>query len=246
MGFEGLIFVVIAAAWLVYLVPLILYRNVNGLLDEVDHNDDLLTPSVVVVCRGIPLDVVDEATSLVSTPLNRRAALRELDEVDARAAVRRRTVLGVLLSAVTVTGVLAATGRAPLWSVAIPTALIVGFLLIARVTVVRMREGLARRADEIRLGGHTEQTVAIQVLKDVEPQQSSIDLAPPKVVVSSLLDPIPITKPTYVSKPLAPRTVRTIDLSAPVPTQRGGLPVTADALPVEASGDELGGQAVNE
>ena len=46
-----------------------------------------------------------------------------------------------------------------------------------------------------------------------------------------LWDPVPITVPTYVSKPLAPRTVRTIDLSGPdanpAPTQR--VPVIADA-----------------
>ena len=52
---------------------------------------------------------------------------------------------------------------------------------------------------------------------------------------SGLWDPLPITVPTYVSKPLAPRTVRTIDLSAPDVTSSGrqSLPVTADA-PEEA------------
>jgi hypothetical protein len=46
-----------------------------------------------------------------------------------------------------------------------------------------------------------------------------------------LWDPLPITVPTYVSKPLAPRTVRTIDLSAPDVTTSGrqSVPVTADA-----------------
>ena len=43
--------------------------------------------------------------------------------------------------------------------------------------------------------------------------------------------PVPITMPTYVSKPLAPRTVRTIDLSGPpvAPADRPQMPVTADA-----------------
>jgi hypothetical protein len=50
-----------------------------------------------------------------------------------------------------------------------------------------------------------------------------------------LWDPVPITVPTYVSKPLAPRTVRTIDLSGPGVTSsaRQSVPVTADA-PLEA------------
>ena len=62
-----------------------------------------------------------------------------------------------------------------------------------------------------------------------------------------LWDPLPITVPTYVSKPLAPRTVRTIDLSAPDVTSSGRqtVPVTADARPpgVEAVAehDEIAG-----
>ena len=46
-----------------------------------------------------------------------------------------------------------------------------------------------------------------------------------------LWDPLPITVPTYVSKPLAPRTVRTIDLSGPGAASPGRPdgPVTADA-----------------
>ena len=47
-------------------------------------------------------------------------------------------------------------------------------------------------------------------------------------MTGSLWEPIPITAPTYMSRPLAPRTVRTIDLSAPVPSG-SGVPVTADA-----------------
>ena len=49
-----------------------------------------------------------------------------------------------------------------------------------------------------------------------------------------------LTAPTYVSRPLTPRTVRTIDLSAPVPVG-SGVPVTADlpvGAPAEAASDE--------
>ena len=130
MGFGGLIFVVIALAWLGYLVPLFLHRHENGLLEE-PLPDEPITPSVTIVRRGVPLDVAEEETALVSTPLNRRAALRELDLVDARAAIRRRIVLGVLLSAATVLGVLAALGRVEWWSVAVPGGLIAAFLGVA-------------------------------------------------------------------------------------------------------------------
>jgi hypothetical protein len=61
-----------------------------------------------------------------------------------------------------------------------------------------------------------------------------------------LWEPVPITVPTYVSKPLAPRTVRTIDLSGPSvsPSPRPQTPVTADAqqpvepIRAEADGDD--------
>ena len=58
-----------------------------------------------------------------------------------------------------------------------------------------------------------------------------------------LWDPLPITVPTYVSKPLAPRTVRTIDLSAPDVTSSGrqSVPVTADAPEVVVEGVETTG-----
>lgn len=247
MGFGGLIFVVIALAWLGYLVPLFLHRHENGLLEE-PLPDEPITPSVTIVRRGVPLDVAEEETALVSTPLNRRAALRELDLVDARAAIRRRIVLGVLLSAATVLGVLAALGRVEWWSVAVPGGLIAAFLGVARITVVRMRADLDARAERIRTMGRTEQTVAITVLRDTEDavNETSVDLTAPIEAVASLWDPVPITKPTYVSKPLAPRTVRTIDLSAPVVGGLSGIPVTADAPASDEPLDGSGGLAVNE
>ena len=52
-------------------------------------------------------------------------------------------------------------------------------------------------------------------------------------VAGALWDPVPITMPTYVSKPLAPRTVRTIDLSGPrcptPPVRRSRSPPTRPA-----------------
>ena len=42
----------------------------------------------------------------------------------------------------------------------------------------------------------------------------------------SLWDPIPITPTTYISRPLLPRSVRTIDLSAPVASSELRLPVS--------------------
>ena len=46
--------------------------------------------------------------------------------------------------------------------------------------------------------------------------------------LGSLWDPIPVTPTTYVSRPLLPRSVRTIDLAAPVASSELGVPVTAE------------------
>ncbi|WP_052462209.1 divisome protein SepX/GlpR [Nigerium massiliense] len=232
MGFTGLIFVVIAAAWLVYLVPLFLSRHDNGLLDEVEPGEPF-TSTVTIVRRGTKVDTAEQGTAVISTPLNRRAALRELDLLDRRAALRRRVVLLVLLVTLLGVGVAVGLNALPWWSALIPAGLVAAFLVVARVTVKRMRADLARRAEKIRSGEDaTEETVGIATLASAEEPDAvddgTIDLTAPVEVTASLWDPVPIPTPTYVQKPLAPRTVRTIDLSAPG-TAGSGVPVTADA-----------------
>ena len=220
---------VIAAAWLVYLVPLFLNRQENGLLDEVEPGEPF-TASVTIVRRGTRLDSAEPGTAVVSTPLNRRAALRQLDRIEARAASRRRIVLALLLVATIVVGAGVGLSRLPWWSVLIPGALIGVFLAVARFTVKAMRASLAQHAAKIRATEDVvEETVGITSLDDGGGvHDGSIDLTAPIEVTASLWEPAPITMPTYVQKPLAPRTVRTIDLSAPVSVPQG-VPVTADA-----------------
>ncbi len=229
MSFTGLIFGALAAFWLVYLVPLILNRKDNGLLDEVEPGEPF-SASVTIVRRGTPLDSAEEGTAVISTPLNRRAALRELAEVDREAARRRRIVLAFLFVVTGVVGVIAALDLVSWWTIAAPVGLIVLFLAVARVSVAHLRKGLDDRARHIRGGDCVdEETVAITVLEghDDDDHELSIELTAPVEHTGSLWDPIPITAPTYVSRPLTPRTVRTIDLSAPVPAVTG-VPVTAD------------------
>lgn len=250
MGFTGLIFVVIAAAWLVYLVPLFLSRRENGLLDEVEPGEPF-TATVTIVRRGKQLDTAEAGTAIVSTPLNRRAALKELDLIDARAASRRRVVLAVLLVATIGVGAAVGMDSAPWWTVLVPVGLIAAFVVVARVTVKAMRADLARRAEAIKASHEVhEETVGIKQLDDAFAafDEASLDLTAPVEVTASLWEPAPITSPTYVQKPLAPRTVRTIDLSAPVGAQQG-VPVTADApetvgLPV--ADEQSGPRAVGE
>jgi hypothetical protein len=246
VGFAGLVFVAIAVLWLIYLVPLFLHRTENGLLDEIEPGEPF-TPTVTIVRRGVPLDTAEDGAAVVSTPLNRRAALRELDLLQERAASRRRVVLAVLLALTALVGLGGATGGLPWWSVGVPVGLTAAFVGIARYTVVAMTIDLDARARRIRSAGErAEETVPIKVLRDADddPHEATVDLTAPIQAVASLWDPVPIVKPTYVSKPLAPRTVRTIDLSAPIAPALGGIPVTADA-PASPASDEGHGDVVN-
>ena len=247
MGFTGLIFVILAIVWLAVLLPLLLSRRENDLLDEVEPGEPF-TPSVTIVRRGVPLDTAEDGTAIVSTPLLRRAALAELDLLEHRAATRRRTVLAVLTAIATGVSVLAALQKVAWWSPLVPLALIGAFVAVARVTVVRMREDLAARALDVRTSHDwPEATVSIDVLgTDDSDHEQCVDLTAPIVVTASLRDPVPITRSTYVSKPLGPRTVRTIDLSAPLVAPAGGIPVTADAPEAPEPGAEDEGRAVNE
>lgn len=231
-----MIFAAIAAFWLMYLVPYMLrHRGDDGADDGADMAVPF-TPSVTIVRSGSSLADADPGSVPVSTPLTRRAQLRELHSHDLRAAQRRRRVLIFLLIVQLLVGTLAVFRIGAWWGALIPAAMLVAFLVVARFSVRSMRADLVVRASKIR-ECPDEETVAISLSPDdIAEHEHSIELSVPIVPVGSLWDPIPITRPTYVSKPLAARTVRTIDLSAPVTA--ANLPVTADPIePVVAGSD---------
>lgn len=230
-----MIFGVIAAAWLVYLVPYFLRRQADPGMDEVDPAEPF-SATVTIVRRGSSLDTAEAGTAVVSTPLTRRAALRELAQIERQAATRRRRVLLVLVLALLAVSVPVALGVLQWWVPIIPAGLLLAFVLVARFSVRVMRRDLDAEASRIRDCGD-EQTVAIKVLSpESSDAEASVELSAPITASGSLWEPIPITAPTYVSKPLAPRTVRTIDLSAPLPVAES-LPVTADPLPATDEGE---------
>lgn len=193
MNWTGLIFGIIAAACLIYLVPLFLYRRDSGLSHEAEPVEPF-TASVTIVRRGTPLDTPDEVVAVVSTPLNRRAALRELAELDAGAARRRRRrVLAVLVLATLAVGVLAIFEIVAPWTPAIPGALVVAFLVVARFSVRVMRRKLDARADVIRGGADVDEvTIAIPSIdEEVGAYEKSVELTAPVESPGSLWDPHP-------------------------------------------------------
>ncbi len=162
----------------------------------------------------------------VSTPLTRQSELTELRLRAAAAARRRgRIAVGLLIASVVLFG-LSVAGVVPFWSIAIPVGLLAAFLVFARFSVRTMHELLDSRAERVREGFGEEDTCTIDLGRDEESLEISVDLRAPHHG-GALWDPIPVTAPTYVSKPLVPRTVRTIDLSAPVIITSSVVP-TAD------------------
>lgn len=240
-----MIFGVIAVAWLVYLVPYFLRRQADSALDDVDPAAPF-SATVTIVRPGVSLADADAGAAVVSTPLTRRAALYELAQIDRQAATRRRRVLMVLTLVLFAVSVPAALGVLDWWMPIVPAALLLVFLVVARFSVRVMRRDLDARARRVREAGD-EKTVAIAVLsQDEGAAEASIELSAPISRPGSLWDPIPITAPTYVSKPLAPRTVRTIDLSAPAIAPASELPVTAEPLPIQIEDDGDQRRAVGE
>lgn len=235
----GLIFAAIVVAWLAYLVPLYLRRQQHD-ADEVDPREHFSESVRIVTTGSAPLvdqDGVAIPDAEVSTPMTRRAAIRQVRLDERRAATRRRRVVVALMVALTACLGLAAANVLPWWTLAVPGGLVVVFLGIARVTVTRMVRQHDAAVERIRHGGE-EATVLISLTPPAVAETPAAPAAPP--AVAGMWDPIPVTTPTYVSKPLAPRTVRTIDLSAPDVTSSGrtSAPVLAETAPVQTTPSE--------
>src|SRR3954471_6812961 len=150
---SGLLFVALAVVWAVVLIPKALRHH-----DELakTRSVDKVSDAMRVLARreshrrGESRLVVDPvpAAPAPQIPAPRPpmdTTSRPLPSAKAAklAARRRRGILGVLLIAGLGIGVAAGLGRLPLWAPAIPVAVTLGFLLLARVTVRRER---ARRA----------------------------------------------------------------------------------------------------
>jgi hypothetical protein len=237
VGTTGVIFAAIAIAWMAYLVPHFVRRRDEEPIEEVDPTDRF-TDSIRIVRHGTaPLldqDLAEIKAFEVSTPHTRRAAINDLRRLESLAATRRRRVLLALMAVLSATIGLSAVTLVPEWTVALPAGLMVIFVVVARFSVQTMRRSLDARYRDICQG--SDETTVFLSRKDLPKAATSATPAPDSAKAEPakpgvLWDPVPITMPTYVSKPLAPRTVRTIDLSGPAVTSssRQSLPVTADA-----------------
>jgi hypothetical protein len=207
---SGLIFVALAVAWAAYLIPKALRHHEDVVRGR---SVDRFSQRMRVLARREPVSA--RAARLVVTPprdenpmgvplstdeqyAERRAAART-------ATKRRRRVLGLLVLAIvgTVAAVLAHRLAWPY--VAIPVGLLLAWLVACRLMVRKERAWHPVEVAEDDLTGEIARVPS-----------SSTDQAgaPEEPRDPKLWDPVPVTLPTYVSKPPARRSVRTIDLDS--------------------------------
>lgn len=233
----GVIFGAVAIAWIVILVPYILTkREPTGLID--DDAIDKFANSMKLVRRSSGSDAgsgfLTDSGARVSTPLTRSAAHAKMTLASRTAVGRRRRGLLVHLVLAIAGGVVPFFVPISHWWSALPAGLLVGWLVIARISTVTLRRMLDTQRAELR-SGDEEPTVIIQAANQDETvvlaseTERSIELTSQiGESLGSLWDPIPVTPTTYVSRPLLPRSVRTIDLAAPVASSELRVPVTAE------------------
>ena len=196
----------------------------------------------------------------------RRTAVDRQRDRAAAAARRRRRVLGLLLLVTLGVGAACVAGVLLPWVVAVPGSLVIGFLVLARVLVRREHAAWAKTLHHLRSSGSADaerpavDTVpaapdparepelhvvarndqGVAVVSETE-DTSAFDAAVLAEAVGAasgtLWDPLPVTLPTYVTKPRATRSVRTIDLGGPG-VSSSGHDAADTALVAEAAGPE--------
>ena len=247
MDLSALIFVALAVAWAVYLVPKALKHHDDVVrsrsVDRFSHTMRVLARREPVNRRNARLVVTPgrpTSSAVVVTKGSEPAPVeaRSRREAANRAARRRRRVLGAILLANVVVVALAAFAVVGWVWTAIPGGLLVAWLVACRLMVRRERATSAPVATRVAASAVETAETAEPVVADaalsaesVEPVQPvaavRLDVTPEQVahledtssiavVVDPMLwDPVPVTLPTYVTKPAARRrTVRTIDLDA--------------------------------
>ncbi len=246
MDLSGLIFVALALVWALVLIPKALHN----------HDDVARTRSVDATSESAR--VLSRRPAPVAQPLTTvdLGAAREKQRRAARAAAgRRRRVLAVLLLATAAVGATSVAGLTAVWAPVIPGGLVIAFLALARVLVQREHAAWDSLLAEVRRPDAAEEDVDEQGSADahVQPElavvarndqgvavvsdqedTSSLDVSALRAAAAHLWDPLPMTLPTYVDKPRATRSVRTIDLAS-AGVSSSGHDAVASALVAEAA-----------
>jgi hypothetical protein len=221
---SALIFVALAVAWAVYLIPKALKHHDDVVrsrsVDRFSHTMRVLARREPVNRRNARLVVTPgraASTPIVAKkgamPAPTTSARESVRESTRRATRRRRRVLGLILLANIATGTVAALGYIHYWYAAIPAGLLVAWLVACRL-MVRREDATFR---DLRDSDSTDDEADLDAAR-LEAETAAVDSEQTgqmrAVDDPSLWDPMPVTLPTYVDKPAAPRSVRTIDLDS--------------------------------
>jgi len=241
---SGLIIAFVVAVWAAYFVPLVLRRydeaGKNASVDDAGATGRVIAPTMnktaVPVSEPVPQQSLDRPAALL-------------------AARRRRRTLLTLLALFAATAGLAVAGVVPWLGVTVPTVLIAAWLVACRVQVrgelglSRSRQATTDTTSSAQKSADEEETIVVSgQYEDVNPARphvmenaalavdaldDQIVIAVPSVSTSgeALWDPLPVTLPTYVTKPRAGRTVRTIDFAQPGAWTSGHIEGENEKLP---------------
>jgi hypothetical protein len=237
---SAFIFVALAVAWAVYLVPKALKHHDDVVrsrsVDRFSHTMRVLARREPVNRRNARLVVTPgrpasapvvtakgaeptPARAAVPAPVRREAARGSAGGAARGAARRRRNVLAVVLLANLVVLGVAAFGVIGWAWTAVPGGLLVAWLVACRL-MVKQERAAGTASVRVPVAVEPEETVAEPA---EEPDEVSADtstmaavalpVAVDPTIDPTLWDPVPVTLPTYVTKPAATRrTVRTIAL----------------------------------
>jgi hypothetical protein len=170
------------------------------------------------------------------------------------AAERRQLVLFSLFIATLAVGLLAGFGVVPPWAVAAPLLLIASFLYACRRQVrpdtdafwaaARYEASQEEPRRGVRVGASSdsvavEPSVVVRTPLEAAVAEQHVDVVSMRTEDGSQLwDPFPVTLPTYVGKPAAHRTIRTIELGEPGAYSAGHLDPDEAAARADQSGAE--------
>lgn len=238
MDLSGIIFVALAVAWAAYLIPKALKHHDevarSRSIDRFSHTMRVLARREPVTARDARLVVTPgRAASApvvsVKGPKPSPAEVRARRVAARRAASRRRRVLGLLLLAnAAVAGCAYFAVFGWVWQ-AIPGGLLLAWLVTCRL-MVRSEQAVWAQAsapvessESSASSPEADDAEIVSTEFEVERDEAGFDEAAFNAAetgtlpaVGGLWDPVPVTLPTYVSKPAAARrTVRTIDLGEP-------------------------------
>jgi hypothetical protein len=267
---SALIFVALAVAWAVYLIPKALEHHEEGsrsrTVDAFSHSVRVLARREPVSAREATLVAGDGPAPPSRRQLRREARLIAKDkkrdakqqhrnarrlaaaarlsddprlrrQAAARAARRRLRVVTLILAENAIVAVLAAVGIFGWVWMSIPVGVLVVWLVACRLMVRRERAELP----VVRRTSPASSPTPVEVDSDATQGIPAVaeEVAPRD---PDSWDPVPVTLPTYVNKPVATRSVRTIDLDSTGVWTSGrseaDSALVRDSAPVERNSDD--------